>query len=1636
MNYNSNWITKVLYPSIIEDKAVAELLEQKLITLGSQHWLNTNFMAMTVNQTLRGTGLLEKQFNLLPSAIDEHFNRDASSSNLSFNGHNSYIALGNAPELTPTRSFSMAIWFKTTQVCGNYKTLMGKWITGGSNASYALFFTSGNLVFSITDIHNRVSGAVNNGEKYADGKWHLAVGTFEAYTESKLYIDGKEVGSCPPAFPPKSINEPLCIGSDSHGARLSNRNFPGELAQASLWNKALSADEVKGLMTKNPEPSNPNLLGYWPLNEAVGNTTIDLSQHKNNGTCWNTQWLPGKAPIKPVSNPANDKGESVLERTLVNEVVRTIYLNQFMRSLHHSGPNSLYTVYYSNYDQAFSDARLYVRGNYALENFGKDTWALKKTDRINFMSKVQYVAYMGQLNIPTATWLVSLGITSPILVLDYHGDFERDFPNTENLAIGAHKLIKEYLDFGFTNKGIQLAIEQQLICKNIPVQIGYEAFLDQYAQTFNGNTDQERTKAAALCYQHICLKYLLGDQEVNKLKHSNQWNTFLPLFETYPTDALKGDPQLNSYNIFQWSYENTKFLAPLLAKGQYYLRAGMNLEGMSDFVTHPDVQLLDKPQHEFIAEYGHYFIGDNIAQQHISAQYGYELLCVKEILNANNISAEAFVFGEAIALKGGIDQFKWPNIGIDKKRAFDVLKEAQEMGFVLRGGMVALEGMLYWTIQGLDVVDVITGLQNQQFTQQYNYWIITNFPRNEVGGLNYLNMYAAFDSFYRENPQLTFTELNLSDRQTLPPLFGATKVWYYQPQLLQWQLLLQWGATKMGAAVYLISNTPMPQWKDAWAFEGHTLQEKQHNLDAAKVLYNEYHFLKDCHQYLASKFPTPWHLAQLLEEHSDRITDFGQFVKYDGKAANPTQLNTLIPLIKRWEGLLDLGMEVNGAMVCAVEGISKQKMLQMSRRTFVKTYSKYFPGHSPSAREAIAQSAYKKYALLKSKNGAVSQLMHSVIHAGHSLVADVRADASARETEEHHKAKELIKNAADDARQKTLNQGLISVLTTNNDQLVEYVPDPDSNTSLKQTVIKLDDDYRIQALNSATYNYQLGPGQEVSVHGLPLSIAMNNEGHQNQPQLVFSTHNTEMKYTKGQTKTVKPHDIIGNMYNNPKYTSYANSRWPTDTYLAIYDYENNFTYILTITQNQTSAGGIGFSLLVEKHILSIQQSNPARSISDVVRDPNDLDKVYWCKGTNAIFKGNLKTKEICLIYAVESGRINSLGLSHNNYNLVWIQIQQNRTQRMTRDEALYSISPQNPDKPGLLVQGTIDGHTPTTLAAHASLLPISRLNSTDQLGVWYWNSAKNYLNHAQVFTPTLWAYNGSVYPLTSFESYYNYGNYTNGGMMLYDYRKSEVVWASGQELKRAALDGSNERVIYKTTRWMGFFLLGINPKNGEIYAAGARSIEYGGFDTIRLQANGSYPTDIGGFSYPVRITTDYSEAQAELLVKKLEQIEVRAKTRKHKHEVKLKQHELLMQAQAHFNGIKQSTKQQVEQNKAYIKELTNVQQDKLLTAWTSHQNTVESARQQAQRNADAKIALKKADDKLNREQLNQKSKEANKAHNRTIGQVAQKKHEIRNTQLATIPKALELIEKKQERENKANTLKDNLQHIAHLVSKD
>ncbi|MCU1616073.1 MAG: hypothetical protein JWO98_3613, partial [Frankiales bacterium] len=84
---------------------------------------------------------------------------------------------------------------------------------------------------------------------YNDGAWHLATGTFSPGTGLRFYVDGVLIGSNTQTTAAENYTGYWRIGYDnltSWPGAPSSFHFKGTVAQASVYDRVLTADEVAG----------------------------------------------------------------------------------------------------------------------------------------------------------------------------------------------------------------------------------------------------------------------------------------------------------------------------------------------------------------------------------------------------------------------------------------------------------------------------------------------------------------------------------------------------------------------------------------------------------------------------------------------------------------------------------------------------------------------------------------------------------------------------------------------------------------------------------------------------------------------------------------------------------------------------------------------------------------------------------------------------------------------------------------------------------------------------------------------------------------------------------------------------------------------------------------------------------------------------------------------------------------------------------------------------------------------------------------------------------------------------------------------------------------------------------------------
>lgn len=175
-----------------------------------------------------------------------------------FNGTSSYIDCGNFQHLP---LFTLSAWIKAGEDVTTYRTIFDK-TDGLSSRNYWLSIDAST---GILTLRFSVDGAakVFYAKKINDNLWHHIVVTYDnSYV--RFYIDGVIYSSGEQTGLPGNASSNLYVGYQRVDP---TRKFYGSIERPQIWNRALSADEVKLLY----ESYNPCLK----MTRALKGTFVD-----------------------------------------------------------------------------------------------------------------------------------------------------------------------------------------------------------------------------------------------------------------------------------------------------------------------------------------------------------------------------------------------------------------------------------------------------------------------------------------------------------------------------------------------------------------------------------------------------------------------------------------------------------------------------------------------------------------------------------------------------------------------------------------------------------------------------------------------------------------------------------------------------------------------------------------------------------------------------------------------------------------------------------------------------------------------------------------------------------------------------------------------------------------------------------------------------------------------------------------------------------------------------------------------------------------------------------------------------------------------------------------------------------------
>ncbi|MBI2270175.1 MAG: LamG domain-containing protein [Bacteroidetes bacterium] len=240
----------------------------------------------------------------LPSAQSASFN---SGNCLTFNGLTTgVIFTDNDLNLSSGNTMSVATWVKwgSKSVAGSWANVITLNNSSGSGdaGQFWLQHNNSNSQFEFA-IQNKFSerSFVQSTTNPSEGKWYHVAGVYDGGFIN-LYVNGILEARTVFTGDINNLqgNFKLVFGKSANSGN-SYRRFNGDIDEVSIWNSALTQEQVRSIMCRKLVGNETGLAGYWRMNETSGSVVTDLTSNYRNGTSVNTSITFSGAPVGDAS---------------------------------------------------------------------------------------------------------------------------------------------------------------------------------------------------------------------------------------------------------------------------------------------------------------------------------------------------------------------------------------------------------------------------------------------------------------------------------------------------------------------------------------------------------------------------------------------------------------------------------------------------------------------------------------------------------------------------------------------------------------------------------------------------------------------------------------------------------------------------------------------------------------------------------------------------------------------------------------------------------------------------------------------------------------------------------------------------------------------------------------------------------------------------------------------------------------------------------------------------------------------------------------------------------------------------------------------------------------------------------------
>ncbi|MCH7952238.1 laminin G domain-containing protein, partial [Patescibacteria group bacterium] len=204
---------------------------------------------------------------------------------LEFDGSNDFVEIPTAVSIANSNTYTVEGWFRDDSSTSSENYIYAEALTT-SSTSFALLQmddngTAGNLVWSHRDDSSVRADLTTTGMN--DDQWHHFAVVRSASSSFEMFVDGVSVDTDTNA-PGTTTVDNIKIGAGDRSNEGPNKFFNGNIDDLRVWDDARTQDEIRDNMFGEISGSSANLVGYWRLNDASGQTVNDETSNNNDGT--------------------------------------------------------------------------------------------------------------------------------------------------------------------------------------------------------------------------------------------------------------------------------------------------------------------------------------------------------------------------------------------------------------------------------------------------------------------------------------------------------------------------------------------------------------------------------------------------------------------------------------------------------------------------------------------------------------------------------------------------------------------------------------------------------------------------------------------------------------------------------------------------------------------------------------------------------------------------------------------------------------------------------------------------------------------------------------------------------------------------------------------------------------------------------------------------------------------------------------------------------------------------------------------------------------------------------------------------------------------------------------------------------